>query len=28
LFTHDPKLPWGYVEKDEGGKMRLSLPSP
>jgi glyoxylase-like metal-dependent hydrolase (beta-lactamase superfamily II) len=21
MFTHDPNLPWGYVEKDEKGKM-------
>jgi glyoxylase-like metal-dependent hydrolase (beta-lactamase superfamily II) len=21
VFTHDPKTPWGYVEKDEAGKM-------
>lgn len=21
MFTHDPKVPWGYVEKDEKGKM-------
>ena len=20
MFTHDPKIPWGYVEKDERGK--------
>ena len=20
-FTHDPKTPWAYVEKDESGKM-------
>jgi glyoxylase-like metal-dependent hydrolase (beta-lactamase superfamily II) len=22
MFTHDPKTPWAYVEKDEMGKMR------
>ena len=21
VFTHDPKMPWAYVEKDESGKM-------
>ena len=21
VFTHDPKTPWAYVEKDELGKM-------
>lgn len=21
IFTHDPKMPWGYVERDEKGKM-------
>jgi len=21
VFTHDPKIPWAYVEKDEAGKM-------
>jgi glyoxylase-like metal-dependent hydrolase (beta-lactamase superfamily II) len=21
MFTHDPAVPWGYVEKDESGKM-------
>ncbi|GAC1435777.1 MAG: MBL fold metallo-hydrolase [Terriglobales bacterium] len=21
IFTHDPKVPWGYVERDERGKM-------
>ena len=21
VFTHDPKTPWAYVEKDESGKM-------
>ncbi|HEX8814901.1 MAG TPA: MBL fold metallo-hydrolase [Terriglobales bacterium] len=21
MFTHDPTLPWGYIEKDEKGKM-------
>src|SRR2546427_556491 len=21
MFTHDPLVPWGYVEKDERGKM-------
>jgi glyoxylase-like metal-dependent hydrolase (beta-lactamase superfamily II) len=23
MFTHDPKTPWAYVEKDEMGKMRM-----
>jgi glyoxylase-like metal-dependent hydrolase (beta-lactamase superfamily II) len=22
VFTHDPKVPWAYVEKDEAGKMQ------
>ena len=21
VFTHDPKMPWAYVERDESGKM-------
>jgi hypothetical protein len=21
MFTHDPNMPWAYVEKDERGKM-------
>jgi hypothetical protein len=21
VFTHDPKTPWAYVQKDEAGKM-------
>ena len=21
MFTHDPKVPWAYVEKEESGKM-------
>jgi hypothetical protein len=21
MFTHDPSMPWAYVEKDERGKM-------
>jgi hypothetical protein len=21
IFTHDPKVPWAYVKKDEQGKM-------
>jgi glyoxylase-like metal-dependent hydrolase (beta-lactamase superfamily II) len=24
IFTHDPKVPWGYVEKDERGKIVMS----
>jgi glyoxylase-like metal-dependent hydrolase (beta-lactamase superfamily II) len=24
MFTHDPDVPWGYVEKDERGKMMLA----
>jgi glyoxylase-like metal-dependent hydrolase (beta-lactamase superfamily II) len=24
VFTHDPELPWGYVEKDERGRFVLS----
>ena len=23
MFTHDPDVPWGFVEKDERGKVRL-----
>ena len=23
LFTHDPEIPWGYIEPDERGKMRV-----
>ena len=23
MFTHDPEIPWGYIEPDEKGKMRL-----
>jgi glyoxylase-like metal-dependent hydrolase (beta-lactamase superfamily II) len=23
MFTHDPSLPWGYIEKDEKGKMTV-----
>jgi glyoxylase-like metal-dependent hydrolase (beta-lactamase superfamily II) len=23
MFTHDPEIPWGYIERDEKGKMRL-----
>jgi len=23
IFTHDPEIPWGYVEKEPNGKMRL-----
>jgi glyoxylase-like metal-dependent hydrolase (beta-lactamase superfamily II) len=26
VFTHDPKIPWAYVEKDEQGKMVARLP--
>jgi glyoxylase-like metal-dependent hydrolase (beta-lactamase superfamily II) len=22
IFTHDPEIPWAYIEKDERGKMR------
>ncbi len=25
VFTHDPKLPWAYLEKDEAGKMVAKL---
>jgi hypothetical protein len=21
VFTHDPKMPWAYIEKEETGKM-------
>jgi hypothetical protein len=21
VFTHDPKMPWAYIEQDESGKM-------
>jgi glyoxylase-like metal-dependent hydrolase (beta-lactamase superfamily II) len=24
MFTHDPEMPWGYVEKDERGKIVIS----
>ncbi len=24
MFTHDPKLPWGYLEKDDRGKIVIS----
>jgi len=24
MFTHDPEIPWAYVERDERGKMRAS----
>lgn len=24
MFTHDPKMPWAYVEKDERGKITVS----
>ena len=24
VFTHDPQTPWGYVERDEKGKLRLA----
>ncbi|HVO80924.1 MAG TPA: MBL fold metallo-hydrolase [Terriglobales bacterium] len=24
MFTHDPNVPWAYVEKDEMGKMRIA----
>ncbi|HZQ95184.1 MAG TPA: MBL fold metallo-hydrolase [Candidatus Sulfotelmatobacter sp.] len=23
VFTHDPEIPWGYVEKDDAGKMTV-----
>ena len=26
VFTHDPKMPWAYVEKDESGKMVATKP--
>jgi len=26
VFTHDPKIPWAYVEKDESGKMVATKP--
>jgi glyoxylase-like metal-dependent hydrolase (beta-lactamase superfamily II) len=26
VFTHDPKTPWAYVEKDETGKMIAKMP--
>jgi glyoxylase-like metal-dependent hydrolase (beta-lactamase superfamily II) len=26
MFTHDPQVPWGYVERDERGKMVARLP--
>jgi glyoxylase-like metal-dependent hydrolase (beta-lactamase superfamily II) len=27
MFTHDPDVPWGYVEKDERGRMSLKTNS-
>ena len=27
VFTHDPQTPWGYVERDEKGKLRLAMPA-
>ena len=24
MFTHDPKIPWAYLEKDESGKIKLA----
>jgi hypothetical protein len=27
MFTHDPNVPWAYVEKDERGKMLAKPPS-
>jgi len=24
MFTHDHQIPWGYLEKDERGKVVLS----
>jgi hypothetical protein len=27
VFTHDPKMPWAYVERDEIGKM-MARPVP
>lgn len=26
IFTHDPNIPWGYVERDESGKMVARAP--
>jgi len=26
VFTHDAKLPWAYVDKDESGKMVAKVP--
>jgi glyoxylase-like metal-dependent hydrolase (beta-lactamase superfamily II) len=26
VFTHDPTTPWGYVERDEGGKLTTRRP--
>ncbi|MEY2414065.1 MAG: hypothetical protein QOD84_2671, partial [Acidobacteriaceae bacterium] len=23
MFTHDPKMPWGYIKRDEKGKMGI-----
>jgi hypothetical protein len=25
VFTHDPKMPWGYVEQGENGKLMLRI---
>jgi glyoxylase-like metal-dependent hydrolase (beta-lactamase superfamily II) len=27
MFTHDPKTPWGYVERDDRGKLALKTKS-
>ncbi len=26
MFTHDPNIPWGYVERDQAGKMVVRPP--
>ena len=26
VFTHDPKVPWAYIEREESGKMVARVP--
>jgi glyoxylase-like metal-dependent hydrolase (beta-lactamase superfamily II) len=28
IFTHDPNIPWGYVERDESGRLVARAPKP
>jgi glyoxylase-like metal-dependent hydrolase (beta-lactamase superfamily II) len=28
IFTHDPNIPWGYVERDESGRLVARAPGP